>query len=302
LRERPAPWQLQFALLTSVWGASFLFIKVADRDLAPIDVALARVALGSATLVVALGLGGGRLPRGRLAWRHLAIVALIGNATPFTLFAYGETRISSVLAGLWNATTPLLVLLVATFMLPQERPTGRRVVGLLAGFAGVVMVLGPWRGLGGSELLGQLMCLGAATCYGVAFPYTRRFLAGRPESGTALSAGQLLCATVVLAVVTVFVGGAPRDVGVDAAASLLALGALGTGLAYILNYAIVRAAGATTAATVTYLVPVVSTALGVIVLGETVTWNEPVGAAIALAAVAWQGLTGSPGSGRAPRA
>jgi drug/metabolite transporter (DMT)-like permease len=283
-------WQLQFALLTSLWGASFLCIKVADRDLAPVDVALGRVALGAGVLVCALALGGGRLPRGRLAWRHLALVALIGNATPFTLFAYGETRISSVLAGLWNATTPLLVLLVATFMLPEERPTGRRVAGLLAGFAGVVLVLAPWRGLGGSELVGQLMCLGGATCYGVAFPYTRRYLAGRPESGTALSAGQMLCATGQLLLVTAFVGGAPRGLSVDAALSLLALGALGTGLAYILNYAIVRAAGATTAATVTYLVPVVSTALGVIVLGESLSWNEPLGAAIALGAVGWQSL------------
>jgi drug/metabolite transporter (DMT)-like permease len=296
-------WQAQFALLTSVWGASFLFIKVADRDLAPVDVALARVALGAAVLVVVLAVGRARLPHGRSVWGHLALVGLIGNAIPFTLFAYGETRISSVLAGLWNATTPLLVLLVATFMLPAERPTGRRVGGLVVGFAGVVVVLGPWRGLGGSELLGQLMCLGAATCYGVAFPYTRRFLAGRTDSGTALSAGQLLCAAAQLALLTVFVGGAPRGLGLDAAGSLLALGALGTGLAYILNYAIVRAAGATTAATVTYLVPVVSTALGVIVLGEGVTWNEPLGAAVALGAVAWQGLLrGSRGSARAPTA
>jgi drug/metabolite transporter (DMT)-like permease len=296
-------WQAQFALLTSVWGASFLFIKVADRDLAPVDVALARVALGAAVLVVVLAVGRARLPHGLSVWGHLALVGLIGNAIPFTLFAYGETRISSVLAGLWNATTPLLVLLVATFMLPAERPTGRRVGGLVVGFAGVVVVLGPWRGLGGSELLGQLMCLGAATCYGVAFPYTRRFLAGRPDSGTALSAGQLLWAAAQLALLTVFVGGAPRGLGLDAAGSLLALGALGTGLAYILNYAIVRAAGATTAATVTYLVPVVSTALGVIVLGEGITWNEPLGAAVALGAVAWQGLLrGSRGSARAPTA
>jgi drug/metabolite transporter (DMT)-like permease len=296
-------WQAQFAVLTTVWGASFLFIKVADRDLAPVDVALARCALGAAVLVAALALTRARLPRGRPVWGHLAFVALVGNATPFVLFAYGETRISSVLAGLWNATTPLLVLLVATFMLPEERPTGWRVLGLVAGFAGVVTVLGPWRGLGGSELVGQLMCLGAATCYGVAFPYTRRFLAGRPESGMALSAGQMLCATAQLAAVTVFVGGGSRGLGLDAAGSLLALGALGTGLAYILNYAIVRAAGATTAATVTYLVPVVSTALGVIVLGEGVTWNEPLGAAIALGAVASQGLLrGSRGSARAPRA
>jgi len=302
LRARPVAWELQLVLLSSVWGASFLFIKVADRDLAAIDVALGRVALGAGVLLAALGIGRTGLPRGRVAWGHLALVGLVGNALPFTLFAYGETRISSVLAGLWNATTPLLVLLVATFMLPDERPTGRRVIGLVVGFAGVVIVLAPWRGAGGSQLLGQLMCLGAAACYGFAFPYTRRFLARRPESGTALSAGQLLCATAWLAAATVFVGGAPDRVSLAAALSLLALGALGTGLAYILNYAIVRAAGATTAATVTYLVPIVSTALGVIVLGESVTWNQPVGAAIALFAVAAPGLTGSRGSGRAPRA
>jgi drug/metabolite transporter (DMT)-like permease len=302
LRARPVAWQLQLVLLSSVWGASFLFIKVADRDLAAVDVALGRVALGAGVLVFALAFGRSRLPRGRGAWGHLALVGLIGNAIPFMLFAYGETRISSVLAGLWNATTPLLVLLVATFMLPDERPTGRRVAGLFVGFAGVVVVLAPWRGLGGSELLGQLMCLGAAACYGFAFPYTRRFIAWRPESGTALSAGQLLCATAWLAVTTVFVGGAPGGVSLEVVLSLLALGALGTGLAYILNYAIVRAAGATTAATVTYLVPIVSTALGVIVLGESVAWNQPVGAALALAAVAAQGLTGSRGSGRAPTA
>jgi drug/metabolite transporter (DMT)-like permease len=296
-------WQAQFALLTTVWGASFLFIKVGVRDLAPVDVALARCSLGAAALVAALAVTRSPLPRGRALWGHLAVVGLVANAAPFTLFAYGETRIPSVLAGLWNATTPLLVLLVATFMLPEERPTGRRVVGLVAGFAGVVTVLGPWRGVGGSELVGQLMCLGGATCYGFAWPYTRRFLAGRPDSGTALSAGQLLCATAALGVATVFVGGAPRGLGLDTAGSLLALGALGTGLAYMLNYAIVRAAGATTAATVTYLVPIVSTALGVIVLGEGVTWNEPLGAAIALGAVGWQGLLrGSRGSARAPRA
>jgi drug/metabolite transporter (DMT)-like permease len=300
LRARPPAWQLQLVLLSAVWGASFLFIKVADRDFAAIDVALGRVALGAGVLLAALGIGRRGLPRGPVAWGHLALIGLIGNAVPFTLFAYGETRISSVLAGLWNATTPLLVLLVATFMLPDERPTGRRVAGLFVGFAGVVVVLAPWRGLGGSELLGQLMCLGAAACYGFAFPYTRRFIAWRPESGTALSAGQLLCATAWLAAATVFVGGAPHGVSLAAVLSLLALGAFGTGLAYILNYAIVRAAGATTAATVTYLVPIVSTALGVIVLGESVTWNQPVGAAIALFAVAAQGLTGSRGSGRAP--
>jgi drug/metabolite transporter (DMT)-like permease len=198
-----------------------------------------------------------------------------------------------VLAGIWNATTPLLVLVVATFMLPEERPTGRRVAGLIAGFGGVLVVLGPWRSVGGGELAGQLMCLGAAACYGIAFPYTRRFVAGRPDSGMALSAGQLVWSSIQLGVVTALIGSAPSHLSLDPVLAMLALGVLGTGFAYILNYAIVRLAGATTASTVTYLVPIVSTALGILVLGERLSWNQPVGAAVVLASVAFsEGLLG----------
>lgn len=280
------PWRLQFGLLALMWGASFLFIKVAVEEMAPIDVAFGRVALGGAVLLAAVALTRDRLPRERRIWGHLFVVAVLSNSVPFTLFSYGETHVTSVVAGLWNAITPLLVMLVAILMLPDERPTPRRIAGLLAGFAGVVVVLGPWRGLGGSELTGQLMCLGAAACYGVFFPYTRRFLAGEPYSGMSISAGQMLCATLQLGVATAIVGEAPRDVSAEAAASLLALGALGTGVAYILNFAVLRAAGAMTASTVTYVVPIVSTVLGITVLGEGLEWNQPAGAAIVLLSVA----------------
>ena len=284
--ERAAGWHGQFAVLATIWGASFLFIKVAVGRLPAIEVALARVSLGAAVLVLALVLTRRPLPRGRSTWGHLAVVALFGNALPFALLAYGETRISSVLAGIWNATTPLLVLLVAIAMLPAERPGRGRAAWLLAGFAGVVVVLGPWRAQHGAELTGQLMCLGAAACYGLAFPYTRRFLAGRPDSGIALAAGQLLCASAQLLLASLLIGGHVRGLPLDVVASLLALGVLGTGVAYILNYAIVRRAGATTAATVTYLVPLVSTILGVSVLGERLRWNQPAGAAFVLLSVA----------------
>ncbi|MFL5827545.1 MAG: DMT family transporter [Thermoleophilaceae bacterium] len=292
----PRPWQLEFALLTAVWGGSFLFIKVAVKHFAPVDVALGRVALGAAVLLIALAVQRTRMPQGREVWGHLFVVGLLGNAIPFTLLGYGEERISSVLAGIWNATTPLLTMLVAIAMLPDERPTPRRVAGLLAGFGGVIVVLGPWRSPGGSELLGQLMCLGAAACYGIAFPYTRRFLAHRPDSGMALSAGQLTCASLQLAVATAFIGGAPHGVNSQAVGSILALGVFGTGIAYILNYAVLRQAGATTASTVTYVVPIWSTLLGVTVLGEGLTWNEPLGAAIVLTSVAVsQGLVNRAG-------
>ena len=282
-----ASWRPRFALLALIWGSSFLSIKVAVDAFAPVDVAFGRVALGALVLLVALAVTRGRLPAGRTVWGHLFVIALFGNSIPFLLLAEGETRISSVLAGIWNATTPLLTLVVATFMLPDERPTPRRIAGLMAGFAGVLVVLGPWRSVGVGELTGQLMCLGAAACYGIAFPYTRRFVAGRPDSGMALSAGQLIWSSVQLGVATAFIGGAPSGVSLDPVLAMLALGALGTGLAYILNYSIVRTAGATTASTVTYLVPLVSTALGIAVLSEELRWNEPLGAALVLASVAY---------------
>ena len=280
-------WRPRFALLALIWGSSFLSIKVAVDYLAPVDVAFVRVALGAALLLLVLAVTRRALPRGWDTWGHLFVIALFGNSIPFVLLAEGETRISSVLAGLWNATTPLLTLVVATFMLPDERPTPRRIVGLFGGFAGVLVVLGPWRSVGGTELTGQLMCLGAAACYGFAFPYTRRFVAGRPDSGMALSAGQLLWSAVQLGVLTVFVGGAPKALEADGVVAILALGLLSTGLAYILSYAVVRLAGATTASTVTYLVPLVSTALGIAVLSERLEWNQPLGAALVLASVAF---------------
>jgi drug/metabolite transporter (DMT)-like permease len=274
-------------LLALIWGSSFLFIKVAVKWLAPIDVAFVRVALGASVLLVVLAVTRRRLPAGRQVWGHLFVIALFGNSIPFALLAEGETRISSVLAGIWNASTPLLTLVVATFMLPEERPTPRRVAGLMGGFAGVLVVLGPWRSVGGTELAGQLMCLGAAACYGIAFPYTRRFVAGRPDSGVALSAGQLIWSSAQLGVVAIFVGSVPGRLPLDAVGAMLGLGVLGTGAAYILNYAVVRLAGATTASTVTYLVPLVSTALGIVVLSEALEWNQPAGAALVLASVAF---------------
>lgn len=286
-------WQGPFLALAAIWGASFLFIKVAVDDLPPLMVALVRCALGAAVLGGVLALRRESLPRDPRVWGHLAVVALLANVVPFSLFAAGEQHISSVLAGLWNATTPLFTLAVVTVALPEERPTLDRVLGLVVGFLGVVVVLGPWRGAGGSELAGQLMCLGAAVGYGLAFPYLRRTLSGRPESSLSLSAGQLLCSTAMLALVAP-IGGGPSGLHLDTVGAMLGLGVLGTGVAYVLNYTIVRRAGATIASTVTYVIPLFSTALGIVVLGERPTWNQALGAVLVLGGVACS----SPATGR----
>jgi drug/metabolite transporter (DMT)-like permease len=285
-RRLAAPWQAQFVLLAAIWGSSFVFIKVLGRHWPAVDVALGRCTLGALTLLVMLKLRGERLRFERRMWMHLTVAALLFNAVPFTLFAFGETKISSVLAGLWNATTPLFALVAVLAAFPEEHPNRARIAGLALGFVGVAMVLGPWRSLGSNQLIGDLACAGAAACYGVGFPYTRRYLAGRPESGVALAAGQLLCASVVLALLAPLARAPTTHIGLDGLGSLVALGALGSGVAYVLNYVVVRAAGSTTASTVTYLVPVFSTILCVVVLGESLHWNEPVGAAVLIAGIA----------------
>jgi drug/metabolite transporter (DMT)-like permease len=273
-------------LLSAIWGLSFLLIKVGDQAFAPLQVAFGRMVFGALTLLVLLWVRRDRLPRDPATWGHLAVAALLLNAVPFTLYAYGETHVSSIVAGIFNATTPILTILGTIAILPSERPTRERVVALGMGFAGVLLVLGVWRSLSGNDLAGSLMCLGAAAAYGLGFPYTRRFLAGRRESTVALSTAQVLCATVELAVVTPFLTSVPMHPTIPAVASVIVLGGLGTGVAYILNYGVIRLAGAMNASTVTYLIPIFATLAGVAVLREPIAWYEPAGMLVILLSAA----------------
>lgn len=295
-------WLPGYLALTLIWGASFLFIKVGVSELHPMYVTLGRAATGALTVLAFLLVSRGKLPRDLKTWGHLAVVGTIGVAIPFTLFGYGEQRVSSVLAGIWNATTPLWVLPVAVLAFRTERLSFRKVAGLGLGFAGVLVVLGVWQGVGGAQLSGQLMCMGAALCYGFAIPYLRRFLSDVPDGGTAVPAGMLLMASLELLVVAPFVAGPPPlDVSWPVIGSVVALGALGTGIAFILNMRVIKIAGATTSASVTYLIPIVATLVGVVALGERITWHQPVGAAIVLLGVAVsQGMLKWPAPVRRP--
>ena len=190
---------------------------------------------------------------------------------PFLLFSWAETRISSGLASIYNATTPLMTMLVALAALPSERPTRTRSAGLVVGFAGVVLVLGPWGfdGHGGSGALpGQLACLGATACYGTATVYLRRFVSPRGLPAATVATVQVGLGALVLLVAAPFVAGSPVHLTPRVVASVLALGVLGTGLAYVWLTNIVVGWGATNASTVTYLTPLVGVVLGVVVLGR----------------------------------
>ncbi len=280
-------WPVQLLLVAVIWGASFMFIKVElDAGFSPIHVAFLRCALGAPALLLILAATKDRLPRDRSLWRHLVVLGVLMNAAPFALFAYGETQVSSLLAGIFNSLTPLMTLLFSIGLLPDEPPTAEKVAGLAVGFGGVLVVLAPWNGLGGGSLLGALACIGAASCYGLAFPYLRRHVSGRPETGVAVSAAQVTIGGLLLLLFTPF-GALPDHVpGVTVWLSMIGLGVLGTGVAYILNFNVVREAGAQTASMVTYLVPVFAVLFGVTILGEAVSWHEPVGGALIIAGVA----------------
>lgn len=288
---RSAPWQLSFLLLGAIWGCSFLFIKLGLQSFTPVQVAFGRLAIGAVVLLVVARLTGTRLPLRRETWRHLAVVALLFCSIPFTLFAFGETQVSSILAGIINAVTPLAVLVVTLVAFPEERPTRERMIGLAVGFAGVLVVIGAWNGLGAGELLGVLACAGAVLCYGIAYPYTRRNLAGTGESPLAIATGQVALGALFLLPIVVLTGvlGAGTvvtPVAVDTVIGMVALGALGSGIAYVLSTQIVIAAGASVASSVTYIVPLFAVAAGSLVLSEPLAWYQPVGGAIVLLGVA----------------
>lgn len=286
MRRRATSWPARLVLLGAIWGMSFVLIKIGNRGFTPVQLSFGRMLFGLLALAPVVLAQRGRLPRDARTWAHLGVAAVLVNSAPFTLFAIGEEHVSSVLAGIWNGTTPLFVLVVVLLTLPDERPTRERALGLGIGFAGVLVVLGAWRGIGHGELAGSAACLAAAILYGVGFPYLRRYLATGGLTVPVLAFGQLAMGTLQLALILPFAGGLPSGLPAGPLAAVAALGAAGTGVAYLLNYSIIRDAGATSASTVTYLVPVFATVAGVSLLGEPLSWNEPVGGLLVLLGVA----------------
>jgi drug/metabolite transporter (DMT)-like permease len=311
-RVTRVPWQAKYLLLALIWGSSFLLMKVGLRTMAPLQISGLRIFAGTATLVALLALTGGRLPRAPRTWAHLAVSGIFLTALPFSLFAAGEERVSSALAGIGNATTPLATVLFSLALLPTERLPWRKLAAVLAGFVGVLVILQPWQAMGRPDAVGFGMTLVAGASYGLGWTYVLRTLSKSDLGGLSMPSAQLLVSSLqFVAVVLVWwamhrsVLDAPWSVRPDATAAsalwpllaVLALGVVGTGLAYMLQFDVVRAAGATVGATVTYLIPVVSVVLGVALLGERLNSPQIIGAAIVLASAV---VIGMPARRRVP--
>ncbi|NNN33447.1 DMT family transporter [Streptomyces sp. S3(2020)] len=274
---------VRMAVLALLWGSGFLWIKLAlNHGLSPAQITVVRCALGTVTLLVLARAAGQRLPRSRAVWGHLVVAALFCNAIPFALFAVGEQHLDSGIAGVLNATTPLWSLLIGLLLGTDRGLHPVRLAGLLLGFAGTVLIFAPWD-RSGLLSWSALALLGAAASYAVAFAYMARKLTDK-QAPMAMSAAQLLMATGWTTLSLPVAG--PVDADLTALLAVTALGVLGTGVTFYLNYRLIADEGATTAATVGYLLPVVSVSLGAVLLDEQVGIRVLLGMVVVLVGVA----------------
>jgi drug/metabolite transporter (DMT)-like permease len=271
------------AVLALIWGSSFMFIKIADRELDPATLIFGRLWLAALTLaiVVAASVGArATLADLRSSWVPLVIVGLVNTAVPFWLLSWGETRIDSGLASIIQASVPIFNALLAFAFFHEQRVVGVQLVGVAVGFVGVALLVGAQPE---GKILGAIAVVGMAACYGLGGLLTRRLLSGVKPRVIAL--GTSLAAAV--AVSPVGIARAPGHApSAGVVASIVVLGVLGTAFAYLLFFTIVAGAGAAYASLVTYLVPPVALAYGAVFLGESVGVAALGGLALILAGVA----------------
>jgi len=269
-----------------VWGSSFLFMKIALDGVSFYQVAWARLVLGGITLGIVMLVLRQRLPRERVVWLHFIVIALINCVIPHLAFAWAEQFVSSGLASIYNAVTPITTALSVTLVFAVEKLGRGQVLGIAIGILGVIVIIGPWQYADlTSNLAGQLACLLAATCYGFSFGYIRKFLSHRPIPGATFAFMNIGLAGFIMIVLTPVIALTPVKLDLPIVSGLLALGVLGTGFAYIWNINVLRAWGATNTSTVTYITPVVGVALGILLLGERFSWHEPLGAVLVLVGI-----------------
>ncbi len=279
-------------LLSLLWGGSFFFVGVALDELPPLTIVWLRVALGALTLWAVVAFLHLPLPRSRRVWLSILLMGCLNNVIPFSLIVWGQTHIASGLASVFNGTTPLFTVLVAAVFLADERISANKVLGIVLGFIGVLVMVGSevLSGLG-ANVSGQFAILGAAISYAFAAVFGRRFKA-MDLNPIVLAAGQVTMSTLVLLPLMWFVD-QPLSLpmpGMPVIVSVLALAIFSTSLAYILFFRLLASAGATNLSLVTFLIPVSAILLGVFVLDERLELKHYLGMGfIALGLIAIDG-------------
>jgi len=269
--------------LAGIWGASFMFIKIAVRELTPATLIVGRLGLAALTLGLLVPFAVGTretLRQLRENWVWLLVVALVNTAIPFWLLSWGETRIDSGLASIIQASVPIFNAVIAFVAFHEVRVTGSRLLGVMVGFLGVALLVGAQPE---GKVLGALAVVGMAFCYGLGGLMTGRYLKRAQPVVVAFAS------TAIAALVWLPVGAAeaPSSMpGWETIASVLALGIPGTALAYLLFFGLVSGAGAAYTSLVTYLIPPIALAYGAVFLGERFGASAFGGLALILAGVA----------------
>ena len=293
-------WLILLALAV-IWGSAFMFIGVAVRHVQPLTYVWLRLAIAAAGMWAFVKVSGGKVELGREVWGSMIVLALLNNAIPFALFGWGQTHIASGLASILNAMTPIWGVVVAHFLTHDERMSPRKIAGVLLGFGGVAVMIGPsLLSSLGANALAQIACVTAGLLYALAAVWARRF---RAQGVTPLSVttGQLTAGAIIMFPVAMFVDrpwlhAAPP---LTAWGAIIALALLCSAFAYVLYFRLIDSAGATNALLVTLLVPPVAILLGGLFLGEHLAPQDFIGLAlIALGLAAIDGRLLSLFSGR----
>lgn len=268
-RYRDIFWLL---VLGTLWGSSYLFIKVTVAEVPPLHLVTGRLLMSAIVLWILLLASRQPVPRSWSLWRAYAVMGFLSGALPWSLITWGETAISSGLAALLQATMPIFTVILAHFLADDERITPAKVIGILAGFTGVGLLVVPELSHGlQASLLGQLAVVVSSISYAGGAIFARKHLRGQPALVS--TTGQLTMGLLFMLPVSLLVEGQAvlSMPSVLAMASWLGLTILGTVAAYIIYYALIERTSATFVSTVTYIIPVNGLILGALVLGEALT-------------------------------
>ncbi len=281
--KRRNGWLLTFTVLGLVWGSSFLFIKQGVELVTPFGIAFWRSALGALVLAIIVAIKHEKLPRTIKEWAIIWVGGLLMSGIPGVLFGYAQQHVSSALASILNASTPIFTVIAILIAFREEKPKPNVLIGLFVGLIGVGVVLGVWQGFGANDPLAIGALILAVTCYGFGTPFTRKYISTMQFSST--SAVFVQVSTSAITLMPFYLFGGPLFIGefdFNSVASIIVLGTVGTGLAYIAYYDLIEKVGSAIASSVTYITPLVGVLLGALVLGEAIVWNQPVGGAIVL--------------------
>ena len=266
-------------LLALLWGSSFFFYKVLVAVLPPITVVLGRVGIAAVAMNLWLLAQGQVMPRSPLLWARFLLLGLLNTAIPFVLIAWGETRITSGMASILNATTPIFMVAVAHWGTDDEKLSPGKAVGIALGILGVIVLVGPSAFAGGGGIWGELAVIGASCSYGFGGVYSRRF---KDLSPLVAATGQITGGAIILLPLSLMVD-RPWSLampGWHVWAALLAIALVNTALAYVVYFKMVATVGVTYISLVTFLIPIIALLLGAVFLSESVTAQALAGMAV----------------------